>query len=68
MATATKGRKEKTKPRIEISSDKARDVLGGLVTRAGGGDERIVLTRHGLPAAALVSIDDLRLLEEGEAA
>jgi prevent-host-death family protein len=68
MATATKARKQKAKPRFEISSDKARDVLGGLVTRAGTGDERVVFTRHGLAAAALVSIDDLRRLEEGEAA
>ncbi len=42
-----------------ISIDSARDTLGALVLRAAMKNERITITRHGLPAAALVSIADL---------
>ena len=42
----------------------ARDHLGALVARVEHADERAVLTRHGRPVAAVVSIDDLRRLEE----
>lgn len=67
MATTTRTRKKK---RFEISSDKAREILGSLINRAAavGATERVVLTRHGLPVVALVSIDDLNSLEAGEAA
>lgn len=44
----------------------ARDVLGQLVGRVQYGHERIVLTRHGRPAAALVPIDDHLTLERLE--
>ena len=44
----------------------ARDVLGQLVGRVQYGRERIVLTRHGRPAAALVPIDDHETLERLE--
>ncbi len=44
----------------------ARDVLGQLVGRVQHGHERIVLTRHGKPAAAIVPIDDHQTLERLE--
>ena len=44
----------------------ARDVLGQLVGRVQYGRERIVLTRQGRPAAALVPIDDHETLERLE--
>ena len=44
----------------------ARDQLGDLVNRAAYGDERIVLTRHGRPVAALVPIAVLHQMEDAE--
>ena len=45
---------------------KREDVLGQLVGRVQYGRERIVLTRHGRPAAALVPMDDHEALERLE--
>lgn len=50
----------------EIGVTEARDQLGDLVNRAAYSDERIVLTRHGRPVAALVPIAVLRELEDAE--
>jgi len=50
----------------EIGVTQARDQLGELVNRAAYGDERIVLTRHGRPVAALVPIAVLHDLEDAE--
>lgn len=47
----------------EIPADEARAALGELLDRAGWRGERIAITRHGKPIAALVSIDDLKRLE-----
>jgi prevent-host-death family protein len=44
----------------------ARTNLSDLVNRAAYARERIVVTSHGTPRAALISIDDLRRLEELE--
>ncbi len=44
----------------------ARDQLGDLVNGAAYGDERIVLTRHGRPVAALVPIAVLHEIEDAE--
>lgn len=68
MGTASKSRKPSGKAKVHISVDKARDTLGDLVNRANAGDERFLVTRHGLPAAAIVSLDDLRALEASDAA
>lgn len=51
------------KNRTEIGADKAREQLGDLINRAGYGGERFVLTRHGKPEVALVSIADLEKIE-----
>lgn len=61
MAAAMKGQKRQTRKLLGV--DKARDELGAIVNRAALDGERTVLTRHGLPAAAVVSIADLEKLE-----
>jgi prevent-host-death family protein len=45
----------------------ARAVLGSLVRRAAGGQERITITDHGHPAAVLVGAQDLEDLEDSAA-
>lgn len=60
MAAAAKGKRQNRKL---LGVDKARDELGSIVNRAALEGERTVLTRHGLPAAAVVSIADLEKLE-----
>ncbi|MBD9730285.1 type II toxin-antitoxin system Phd/YefM family antitoxin [Streptomyces sp. H28] len=50
----------------EIPVTQARAELADLTNRVVYGGERVVLTRHGKPLAALVSADDLRRLEELE--
>ncbi|EPH46408.1 type II toxin-antitoxin system Phd/YefM family antitoxin [Streptomyces aurantiacus] len=52
----------------EIPVTQARAELAELINRVVYGNERVVVTRHGKPLVALVSADDLRLLEEIEAA
>ncbi|BCN65030.1 hypothetical protein RE9431_34850 [Prescottella equi] len=47
----------------EVPFGEARAQLRELVCRVGYRGERITITRHGAPAAALVSLDDLRSLE-----
>lgn len=44
----------------------ARDHLGEIVSRAEHAHERTVLTRHGRPVAAVISLEDLRELEAAE--
>lgn len=48
----------------EIAVTQARDVLADLVNRVAYGNERVILTRHGRPVAALVSPSDLAALEQ----
>ena len=50
----------------EIGVTEARDQLGEMVNRVAYGDERIVLTRHGRPVAALVPIAVLHDVEDAE--
>ena len=44
--------------------DKLADILGGVTY----GSERVGVTRHGKLTAVVISVDDLELLEELEAA
>jgi prevent-host-death family protein len=46
-----------------IKTDKARAEFGSVVNRVAFGHERIVLERRGKPMAALIPMEDLRLLE-----
>lgn len=46
-----------------VSVTEAREELAELVNRAAYGRERVRLTRRGRPVAALISAEDLELLE-----
>ncbi len=46
-----------------VTTVEARNQFSEVLNRAAYGHERVVLTRRGKPIAALVSIDDLRILE-----
>ncbi len=49
-----------------VSIGRVKRDISDLVNRVAYGGERIVLTSRGKPKAAIVSIDDYRLLEQGE--
>jgi len=49
-----------------VSMTELKQHLGEYVKRAAFGGERIVLVSHGREEAALISIADLRMLEEQE--
>ncbi len=49
-----------------VSATEIRDDLANIVNRVAFGGERIVLDRRGRDVAALVSMEDLRCLEEME--
>lgn len=46
-----------------IPANRARARFADLIGRAQHGKERLVIARHGKPAAALVPMEDLRRLE-----
>ncbi len=55
----------------EISAEDIRNRFGDLLVRAGFGGERFIVTRHGKPTAAIVSMKDyerLRALDAEAAA
>lgn len=47
----------------EMTTSTARDEFAEMVNRVSYGKERIVLQRHGKPVAAVIPIEDLKLLE-----
>ena len=47
-----------------IALAQVRQDLSGLVEEVATTHERVVVTRHGEPAAVLISVDDLGALEE----
>lgn len=49
-----------------VSATEIRDDLANIVNRVAYGGERVVLDRRGKDVAAIVSMDDLRRLEEFE--
>jgi len=51
---------------MAISTVKAREQLSTVINRAAFGKERVVLTRRGKEVAAVVPIEDVKLLEELE--
>lgn len=51
---------------MTISTAKARERLSTVINRAAFGKERVVLTRRGKEVAAVVPIEDVKLLEELE--
>jgi len=50
----------------EVGAEEARKQLADLLRRAGYARERIVISVHGKELAALVSMEDLRALENLE--
>jgi len=52
--------------RIFLTTVEARENFAELIDRAALSAERIVITRHGEPMAALISLEDLELVEEIE--
>ena len=50
----------------KISTADARKKLANIVNRVAFGKEAFILTRRGEAVAALVSVEDLRLLQEME--
>ncbi len=50
----------------KVSTVEARDQLATIINRAAFGKERVVLTRRGKELAAVVPIEDVKLLEELE--
>jgi prevent-host-death family protein len=50
-------------PDRTVSATEARSRLSRLISRAESSGARTVLTRHGEPVAALVSLDDLKALQ-----
>ena len=51
---------------MQIAVKDFRDDMADPINRAAYGGERVILTRRGAGIAALVSMDDLALLEELE--
>jgi prevent-host-death family protein len=51
---------------MNMSVAKIRNNLADALNRAAYGGERVILERRGKPVAALVSINDLQLLEQLE--
>ncbi len=49
---------------MEIALGEAKNRLSELVSEAERVHERVVITRHGKPAAMLIGIDDFASLEE----
>src|SRR2546428_11400602 len=49
-----------------LDATKARDEFADTINRAAYGKERVILTRRGRELAAVVPIEDVRLLEELE--
>ena len=50
----------------KISTADARKKFANIINRVAYGKESFILTRRGEPLAAIVSIDDLKLLQEIE--
>lgn len=48
----------------EIAADDIRSQLGELWGRVGFGGERILITRHGKPIAGIVSVADVKRLQD----
>jgi prevent-host-death family protein len=47
-----------------VKAEEARNKFSDIVNRAAFGHERIVVTRHGKGVAAVVPMEDLRLIEQ----
>ncbi len=50
----------------EVALAELRSSVGDVINRAAYGHERVLVTRNGKPAAALISVEDLAYFEELE--
>ncbi|WP_293909816.1 type II toxin-antitoxin system Phd/YefM family antitoxin [Deinococcus sp.] len=50
----------------KISASEVRAAFNDVINRVSYGHERVTITRNGKPAAVLVSVEDLELLERLE--
>lgn len=62
MPNVSDPRKETEAP-TEVTADEAKRSFGELIARAGFGNERITITRHGKKIAAIVGVRDLEALD-----
>jgi len=53
---------------VQVSTKEARATLGELIGRARFAGERIVITSRGRPACAVISVEDLKQLEDAKGA
>ncbi|MGC8491954.1 MAG: type II toxin-antitoxin system Phd/YefM family antitoxin [Syntrophobacteraceae bacterium] len=51
-------------PKVSVAQAKSR--LSDLIARSAHGHERFIITRRNRPVAALVSLDDLAIIEQHE--
>lgn len=51
---------------IRLSASKAREKFSEILNEVAFGNERLLLQRHGKDLVAVISADDLKLLEELE--
>lgn len=59
--------KETTRHAYEkINTNEARKEFADNINRVAYGHERLTITRHGKPVAAIISVEDLEFLEELE--
>ncbi len=49
---------------VTVSSEQVRDGLGDLINRVVYGGERVMVTRRGKNVVAIISAEELELLEE----
>lgn len=59
--TDTKHRRKRE--RVKVTVEEARDGMKDLLNRAQFGGERVVITRHGKDAVAVVPLEDLAKIE-----
>lgn len=50
----------------QINTKQARKEFSDNINRVAYGHERLTITRHGKPVAAIISVDDLEFLEKLE--
>jgi prevent-host-death family protein len=62
MPDVSEARKE-NEARTEVTADEAKRSFGELIARAGFGNERIAITRHGKKIAAIIGVRDLEVLD-----
>lgn len=68
MADDAAPHKDDTAKLVEATADDIRRAFGDFLSRAGFGNERIVIVRHGKQIAALVGMSDFERIRTADAA